>query len=274
MLRAFALLLSLISPAAAEPVLTGLDHIPGAVSDLDRAKAGYEAMGFVLKPGRAHANGIRNLHAKFPDGTEIELITATAARDALSAEYVAWLKGGDGPPFAGFYTQEMIGLLGRISDLGSPLVFENGIASFRPESLLHHFFFGGRQKSPTDRPEHFAHPNTATALTGLWLAEDTVTESLLQLLDAARASGTRCAPFGPSTARMTFPEGDVSFVRTISPRPILGATVAIGSLETARRRLTEKSVRFEQNACAPESLWIAPEAAHGLWLELRQAARQ
>ena len=231
MLRAFALLLSLISPAAAEPALTGLNHIPVAVSDLDRAKANYEAMGFMLKPGRAHANVIRNLYVKFPDGTEIELITSVEARDELSAEYVAWLKAGDGPPFAGFYTREMIGLLGRISDLGSLLVFEGGIASFRPESLL-------------------------------------------QLLDAERASETRCAPFGPSTARMTLPKGDVSLARMISPRPILGATVAIGSLEIARRRLTEKSVRFEQIACAPESLWIALETARGLWLELRQSARQ
>lgn len=269
MLRALALLVLLTSPAAAEPALTGLDHIPIAVSDLDRARADYEALGFVLKPGRPHANGIRNLHAKFPDGTEIELITAAEPKDELSAEYVAWLKAGDGPPFAGFYTEAMIGLLGRISDLGSPLTFADGIASFQPESLLHHFFFGGRQKSPTGRPGHFAHPNTAHGLTGLWLADDLLGQSLLQLLEIPRATETRCAPFGSAALRLVLAQGDVTFMRNASARPILGATIAIRDLRTAERVLAAKKLRIERLACAPESLWIAPEIAHGLWLEFR-----
>jgi len=63
-------------PAAPEPVVRGLDHVPLAVKDLEQAKADFEALGFALKPGRPHDNGLRNAHVKFPDGTEIELITA------------------------------------------------------------------------------------------------------------------------------------------------------------------------------------------------------
>ena len=70
--------------AASEPVVRGLDHIPLAVNDLEASRADFEALGFVLKPGRRHENGLRNLHAKFPDGTEIELITVGAATDALT----------------------------------------------------------------------------------------------------------------------------------------------------------------------------------------------
>ena len=47
-----------------------------------------------------HDNGIRNQHAKFPDGTELELITATEARDVLTTTYVRYLASGDGPAFA------------------------------------------------------------------------------------------------------------------------------------------------------------------------------
>jgi hypothetical protein len=75
---------------AQDAVVRGLDHIPLTLRDLEQSQAYFEALGFVLKPGRPHANGLRNAHAKFPDGTEIELITAVSASDALSSDYVDW----------------------------------------------------------------------------------------------------------------------------------------------------------------------------------------
>ena len=62
----------------------GLDHIPVAVRDLERAAATFRRLGFALKPGRPHANGIRNVHVKFPDGSGIELLTAPRPQDELS----------------------------------------------------------------------------------------------------------------------------------------------------------------------------------------------
>jgi hypothetical protein len=47
----------------ADAVVTGLDHIPIAVNDLDAAAARYREPGFTLKPGVRHDNGIRNQHA-------------------------------------------------------------------------------------------------------------------------------------------------------------------------------------------------------------------
>ena len=61
--------------SADEPAVLGLDHIPIAVAGLEGATERYHALGFTLKPGRFHANGIRNQHVKFAAGTELELIT-------------------------------------------------------------------------------------------------------------------------------------------------------------------------------------------------------
>jgi hypothetical protein len=63
-LTALSLVMSL-EPGAA---VLGIDHVPVAVADLESAGEQYRALGFALKPGRPHANGIQNLHAKFPDG--------------------------------------------------------------------------------------------------------------------------------------------------------------------------------------------------------------
>jgi hypothetical protein len=49
------------------PLIVGLDHIPLAVTDLVVAAERYRQLGFTLKQGRPHENGIRNQHVKFRD---------------------------------------------------------------------------------------------------------------------------------------------------------------------------------------------------------------
>ena len=73
-LAAALLALACSAAPAANPLIEGLDHVPVAVADLDRAAADFARLGFVIKPGRPHSDGIQNKHIKFPNGGEIELI--------------------------------------------------------------------------------------------------------------------------------------------------------------------------------------------------------
>jgi hypothetical protein len=175
---AFALAVAAAAPVAAEAVVLGLDHVPLAVRDLERSKADFEALGFVLKPGRSHGNGLRNAHMKFSNGTEIELITAPAATDALASEYHNWLKGGDGPPFFGLYAPNFGALTDRLSGLGLSLDRKGDIGTLSEPVALGQLFFARRQRSPTDRPVHFAHANTAFSLVGVWLTGGTAEQRL------------------------------------------------------------------------------------------------
>jgi len=62
-----AVLLSFISLARAQgPLVSGLDHIPVVVTDLDKAQADYRAMGFAIKPGTVHATafGMRTSNSR------------------------------------------------------------------------------------------------------------------------------------------------------------------------------------------------------------------
>lgn len=219
----------LTTRASAEPQVLGLDHIPIAVRDLERAGADFAALGFALKPGRPHANGLRNLHAKFPDGTELELITATAAVDPLSSEYVEWLKEGDGPILLGLYAPDAKGAV-----------------------LPRPFFFDGRQKSPTDRPEHFAHANSAYSLRAAWTTSAPPSVGIEE-------KAASCAPFGASDRRLRLPEGEIVLLPPRIGRPIVAATVAVRSLDPVRHLAIA--------GCTPDSLWVQ---THGLWLEFRQ----
>jgi len=172
------------------PLVLGIDHIPVVVEDLEKAEADFRAMGFVIKPGRVHADGIRNAHIKFPDGAEIELITASAAVDELTSEYRAKMKTGEGPVYFGLYAPDQAAVLARFQTLGIKAQDDDGMLGFPSTSPLHPLFLGGRNKASTDRPEHFAHANSAKSLSGLWVRDSPQLRELLKgLASAAYAHG-------------------------------------------------------------------------------------
>ena len=258
-LSSIALMFSAVAAAAQDALVRGLDHIPLAVKDLEQSQADFEALGFVLKPGRPHANGLRNVHVKFPDGTELELITASSASDALSSDYLAWLREGDGPAFLGLY---------------APGRKQADFAALTDPSLKR-VFFSGRQQSPTDRPEHFAHPNTAFALSGVWLAGADAERRLLPLLGARPAKTPTCLPFGAAAVAYSLPEAQVVFLpatdQLVPGRSIVGATVTVRNLQAVRHILASSGIAFEMpHGCDDHSLWVGPRAAHGMWLEFHQ----
>ncbi len=235
-------------------LVAGLDHVPVAVRDLEAAARTYERLGFVLKPGRPHATGIWNRHAKFRDGTEIELITAPAGRDALTTRYRRHLARGDGPAFLALYAPD-----------GEP----------PPGKAPDYVFFGRRNASPTDRPQHFAHPNTAQALVAVWLAGELAAEKAF--LRAAGATLTERTVHVPDAVEATvarLPEGEVRLLpparARVAGRPIVGVTIRVGSLAAARRVLSRAGVATRGPIGSESSVFVPPVAAHGLWLELRE----
>ncbi len=233
-----------ISASAQQKVL-GLDHIPLVVKDLARATADFERLGFVLKDGRPHDNGLRNQHVKFADGTEIELISPTEAVDALSLQYVDWLRDGDGAFSVGLY---------RPGSKNTP-----------PPGV----FFDARQHSPTDRPEHFEHPNSAFALSGVWLAGSPAERQLEKLPGAKVVEAAFCAPFGFGTRAVRFNDGEVVLLaksmQIVPDRPIVAATVTVAHVDTVQGFLDRMRVPYRREAgCGRKSLWVE---AHGLWLE-------
>jgi catechol 2,3-dioxygenase-like lactoylglutathione lyase family enzyme len=242
-----------------EPAVAGLDHVPIAVRDLEAAAETYKRLGFALKPGRQHDNGIRNQHVKFPDGTELELITAPEARDALTTTYRKHLEAGDGPPFLALYAPD---------------------ASRVPRNLdapLDYLFFGTRNASPTDHPEHFAHPNSAETLAAVWLAADDLgpERTLFARLGGTVARKTVHVPDRIEADVARFGDGEVLLLpgvrQRVTGRRIVGVTVAVRSLSAASELLKSRGIRMTASGePASKSLFLAPDTAHGLWIELRE----
>lgn len=252
----------LAGPACAQgPQLLGIDHTPIVVGNLQKAVADFRAMGFAIKPGRFHADGIRNAHVKFADGTELELITAPAATDALASEYHAKQRRGDGPLYWGLWARDQDLLAARLKAMGVAVIAESGALTFPAGDPLHPLFFGSGEMSPTDRPEYFAHQNSALRLSGLWIGGNGAARDLLAKLGVPIHSVQACGPFGAGEDAV-LPRGDVFFVKGASR--VIGARVAVKSLDRAEAVMMRNGLT-PRRACA--ALWLPPAAAHGIWLE-------
>lgn len=260
-----------------QTALIGLDHLPLAVVDLDRASDTYRQLGFSLKPGRSHDNSIRNQHIKFPDGSGIELLTASAPRDGLSARYLEFLAQGEGPAFLSFHARDTDKLLAALGDAGFEWKQAAGVVTMN-HPQLGFVFFVRDNRSLSDRPEHFTNPNSAHAMTGVWLAldEPEVMEQLLQALGAKAETATVRVP-EPVQARIyRVANGRVvllpaSFQR-ISGRPLVGAEFEVRSLDQAPgiEADADKLPQPPGETAAHRSRRVSPVDAHGIWLEFHQ----
>jgi hypothetical protein len=223
---------------------------------LERAIASFEALGFALKPGRHHKNGLRNAHVKFADGTEIELITAPAATDALASQYYAGCTGGEGPAFLGLYAPELRCPRRRLAQFG--LAVERKRRSRDPlrTPALSRLFFGRRQHSPTDRPDTSLMRIPLSVFRGSGSRWRCRTTAVAQV-GAMPIEEPPCGPFGAGSAAFSLPEAEIVFLpettQLIHGRSLVAATVAVKMPRGARNVLKAKGVPYERpNTCAGE----------------------
>ena len=263
------------SEAQVGPSIIGLDHIPVAVRDLDRATQHYRALGFTLKPGRMHTDGIRNNHVKFKDGSGIELISPPAKPvDRLTSGYLSRITEGDGPAFLSFHARDTNKLSVALRAASIDFRQRDGIALADPR--LNFVFFDQDNRSPTDRPEHFAHPNTAVAMKGVWLALDESTrQSLTKVLLALGAVRSSKMVFVPSATK-----ADVWSVQNarivllprsrqlVPGRPIVGVEFEVRDFAAAAEYLGWRALSLSDRSEMSDEkrVFVTPADAHGLWL--------
>jgi len=253
------------SPA---PLVRGLDHIPVVVSDLQKAEADFRAMGFAIKPGRSHADGILNAHIKFADGTEIELITAPAAVDELTTEYRAKMADGEGPVYFGLYSTDQAAVQARLRALHFSVQGKDGLFTFPRASPLHSLFFGTRNKTPSDLPQYFAHKNGAVRLSALWVRDDPELRRVLGGLGVSFVPAESCdIPGITPTLRATLPEGDLYLVPSAKAN-VLAARLEVQHLADVEAVLRANGIQAKNDAtCGENGVWVPPSRAHGIWLE-------
>jgi hypothetical protein len=101
-----------------DPSGVRLDHTPLAVRDLPAAIAQFSRLGFTIKPGRPHRNGIENASIKFADASYVELLTSHEASDEISREYQEFLRKQEGVAYVFVRDEAVTRVTSRVLQAG------------------------------------------------------------------------------------------------------------------------------------------------------------
>lgn len=264
-----------------------LYHVPIAVSDLDAATRLFRRMGFTIKAGVYHSDGIRNVHAKFSDGTEIELITAPKQPKSSTAKsYRALIDQADGPAYLALYVRNLEQVSQQLTQVGQQHNLSARYLIPTDTGPLPYVFYapGGKDavlnRSPTDRPEHYKHANGAQRLSAVWLASDDFgpLQNLLGSLGATLKAEDAVDPVKSKAMVATLKSGRVIMYpardQMLPGRVLIGLTVDVGDLNQIRRILVSNKIMHQELIGKTyRSLIVHPSAAGGTWLEYRADVR-
>jgi hypothetical protein len=242
------------------PSLVGLDHMPTVVADLGQASDDYRQIGFSLKPGRPHEDGLRNLHVKFKDGSGIELLAVPKTpTDPLTRKYSEQLRRGEGPVYLSLHARDTTTLIAAFDAAGVRYTQKDGLVS-SADPRLGFLFFVQDNRSPTDLPEHFAHANGAVAMTEVWLALDASALASLRtlLLAVGAVEHIEAAEVPGKTSAHVFEVQNGRVVVVAADRQLVVGREIIG----ARFRVPASS---GDGGCNGPAV-VKPAVAHGLTL--------
>ena len=159
--------------AVQQPTLT-VDHVPIAVRQLRDAEREYAALGFSIKPGRVHANGLRNAHIRFADGTALELITPERGEtDAMTRDYAAFLALHEGGAYLALRAASLdsAGPAGAGIPTGPVTRYGNAFATATPaDSSLRWLFFIEYLTPAADADALLVHHNGAQGIETVWVS--------------------------------------------------------------------------------------------------------
>ncbi len=232
-----------------------LDHVILAVPDLEAAAEAYRALGFTLKEGRLHPNGLLNKHVKLADGSELELMSlAREPGDDMARRYAEILASGGGGAYAAFRAPQAA-VLTAAEEVGVAAE-ESRVDATRyvtlPGAGDEAVFFLETSAATTDPDSVLIHANGAAGLTEAWVESG---EGLGRLLVAL--GGVACDA-------VRLPDGRESRVFGVA-----NGFVVVAPPGEGRARLLGASLAGDRRGEGGEggaTRWLPPSRTLGVWL--------
>ncbi|MBO6523982.1 MAG: VOC family protein [Balneolaceae bacterium] len=230
----------------------GIDHVIVAVPDLEKATETYSKLGFTIKPGRLHQNGLSNNHIKLKDGSSLELMTVIGEPgDKMAKAYQDFLDTKEGgiyialkAPFELVMEKaDELGLHYQVSfgDPFSYLTFEN--------EELGNVFFINYSRSFSDPDSILTHSNNVVGIESVWIKASPLFTKLLTSLGAS------------SGGKLKTPDTKENPVYSLN-----GYDFIID--ETTSEDSGIMGIQFKRADILPKE-WLPPSENHGVWIMLR-----
>jgi hypothetical protein len=171
-----------------------VDHVVLAVSDLEESAADFRSLGFTIKPGRLHPNGLFNAHVKFADGTSLEIMSlAGEPTDPVAAAYADFLQSGDGGAFVAIEADpnsvtgaaRQLGLPSQLTRAGPFTWVTVDDSRHSPDGQLSPVFFISYHDRPADADSLLAHHAGVSGISSVRLDATVALADLLERLGAS-----------------------------------------------------------------------------------------
>lgn len=244
-----------------------LDHVPIAVRNLPAAIARFQALGFTIKPGRFHANGIEHASLKFADESYVELITARDSSSGIGREYRELLREQEGAAYVflrdsmrGAFTSRVLRAGGRREEAGL-FAFTRMPATWSAARVqLIHYLAPADDSASTLR-----HANGARRVCAIWAIVERGGDSLGRALGAAPADldgfaferrESKAAALADGTYLMLTPRRPGDPPRSAA----IALLVEVDSLPRGIEPRDSPAIRH-----GPVE-WLPPSETHGVWL--------
>ena len=146
-----------------------IDHIIAVTKNLDKAIDEYSNLGFTIKPGRLHTNGLLNAHIKFPNNTSFELMTIKGdPKDKMAQDYQSLINNGEGGVYLAFTGLSTDSLAHLFDELAIEYTIQKEKAwnyiSFPATTSFGHLFFIEYKLTFEDSVQFFRHDNQSIAV--------------------------------------------------------------------------------------------------------------
>jgi len=163
-----------------------IDHVIAVYNDLENVVKNYEDLGFTLKQGYKHKNGLINAHIKFKNGTSVELISVSENPiDKISKTYASLLKNGEGGVFIALSGLSVDELKEKLKDTDIKYSIERNqswdYVTFN-DSNLEHLFFISYKIQINDSQKMLIHKNDLEKIGNVWIEGNDKVKYLFKIL--------------------------------------------------------------------------------------------
>lgn len=178
-----------------------IDHVIYVTQDLDSTLNKIQGLGFTIKKGSQHSNGILNAHIKFENDSSIEFITINGTpKDDLAKEYQKLITQKEGGVYIALTGIKLNLLSAKFKKLEILHTIEKGknwsYLTFPKDSKLAIFFFIEYHTDFKNAPFLYQHKNGIKEINTIYLEADESTIEFLKLLKIDYSDNLLSTPTG------------------------------------------------------------------------------
>ena len=271
----------IVRPAISKIILqSDLDHMNIAVNDIDKTEKYFtDVLGFTIKKGREHNNGILNSFVKFGDNSYIELITVVNQPDSSTQVYRDILKNGDAGAFVALRSDslsslsEYYKLLEKVTNIKR---YGNDFETleFGDKEELKNIFFINYPGLVKDDKTLLTHKNGAMGLAAVWLAAKSTDEieKTFTLYGFKVLTGVTIPSLNIEGRIVEMNEGKIYLLPSDTSNGVFGITVLVNDVQKTHdflKKSLKKDLKISHDVRG-KSILLDPGITHNIYIEFLQ----